>query len=142
MSVTAIPQAGAKTGKKRRISKRTLLVFVAVLAIAGGAWFTLLRPAPAPPAPGAVMALDAVQVNLSGGHYLKIGIALQLTDQAKEVDGSKALDATIGLFSGLGLDAMAQPTQRDKLKDQLLATIKDRYVGEVMDVYFTNFVTQ
>lgn len=144
MSVTSMPQAGAKTGKqkKRKVSKRRFIVFVAVLAVAGGAWFTLLRPAPTQPAPGAVMALDAVQVNLAGGHYLKVGIALQLTDKVKEVDGSKALDATIALFSGLRLDALAQPVQRERLKDQLFATVKDLYEGEVMGVYFTNFVTQ
>ena len=47
-----------------------------------------------------MVALDPVQINLAGGHYLGISIALQLTDKAKEADGSKALDATIELFSG------------------------------------------
>ena len=44
--------------------------------------------------------LEPIQINLADGHYLRIGIALQLTADAHEADGSKALDATIDLFSG------------------------------------------
>ena len=57
------------------------------------------------PKPGEVVRLEPIQVNLAGGHYLKIGIALQLTADAHEADGSKALDATIDLFSGRSMDA-------------------------------------
>ena len=74
-----------------------------VLLLAGAAayWF-LLRPdgeAP-PPEPGEVVTLEPIQVSLAGGHYLKVGIALQLTADAAEAEGSKALDATIPQFSG------------------------------------------
>ena len=47
----------------------------------------------APPKPGEVVTLEPIQINLAAGHYLRIGIALQLTAKAHEADGSKALDA-------------------------------------------------
>ena len=68
-----------------------------------------------------MVALEPIQINLAGGHYLRVGVALQLTEAAHEADGSKALDATIAIFSGLrdgggGLD----PKQREHLKKELL----------------------
>ena len=146
MSVTTRPaapaegaaEAAAKGGKKKLIS-----MLVAVLAIGGGGYWFFLKPhPPAPPKPGEVVTLEPIQVNLASGHYLKIGIALQLTKKAKEVDGSKALDATIGLFSGREMASLTKPEQREKLKHRLEATLEKRYEGEVMDVYFTDFVTQ
>jgi flagellar FliL protein len=114
-----------------------------VLAIGGGAYWFVLRPHPAAaPKPGEVVKLDPIQVNLASGHYLKIGIALQLTKGAKEVDGSKALDATIALFSGRDMEQLTKPAQREKLKHQLEGTLEKGYEGGVMDVYFTDFVTQ
>ena len=58
------------------------------------------RPPAEQPEPGEVVTLEPIQINLAGGHYLRIGLALQLTADAHEADGSKALDATIELFSG------------------------------------------
>lgn len=128
--------------RKRRRLLVPLLVLV-VLAAAAGAWFFLLRPGPdAAPKPGEVAPLDAIQLNLADGHYLRLGLALQLTEGATEVDGSKALDAAIEVFSGHTVGEVNQASTRERLRDQLEKKLEDRYEDEVMDVYFTEFVTQ
>ena len=63
---------------------------------------------------------------------------------AHEVDGSKALDATIDLFSGRS-DRASSPSRRHARAAEEGARARSsstRYHGEVMDVYFTDFVTQ
>ncbi|MEV5001605.1 flagellar basal body-associated FliL family protein [Nocardioides sp. LML1-1-1.1] len=133
----AAPAAGGK-GKKK------ILIGVVVLALAAGAaWFFLLKPSgPAEPKPGEVLPLEAIQVNLSGGHYLRLGMALQLTETAHEADGSQALDAAIGVFSGLPVGQVNTPATREKLRQELEKELEHRYRGDVMEVLFTEFVTQ
>ena len=126
--------------------KKKVLVVLLVLALVGAAtWWFLLRPASAEeaPNPGAVVQLEAIQVNLADGHYLRIGIALQATDEVEEeLDGSKALDATIELFTGERQEQLARKPYRDELKEKLEHRLEEAYEGEVMQVYFTDFVTQ
>jgi flagellar FliL protein len=134
-------EAPAASGKKGKI-----LVVLLVLVLAGVAtWWFMLRPASAEeaPHPGAVVKLDAIQVNLADGHYLRIGVALQATDEVKEeLEGSKALDATIELFTGQRMEKLAQRPYREGLRKKLVDRLEEAYEGEVMGVYFTDFVTQ
>jgi flagellar protein FliL len=134
-------QAAKKPSGRRR--KKVLLV-LAVVLLAVGAWFLLLRGGggEAEPKPGAMLPLESTQINLAGGHYLKIGVALQLVEGAEEVDGSKALDATIDLFSGREVTELTRTETRQTLKHKLAAELEERYEGDVMEVYFTEFVTQ
>jgi flagellar FliL protein len=131
----------ATGGKKKLI----IILLVVVLAAAGAAYFLLFSGSAkaAPPKPGAVVTLDPVAVNLAGGGYLKVGVALQLTDTAAEAkpDGSKALDLIISTFS------QARPADvtgaRDALKTSLQQKIIKAYgADEVMGIYYTNYVTQ
>lgn len=144
MTVTTMPKtdAAAPRGKKKLIT----IALVAVMVVSGATWFLFLKPGLAAgkaPEPGQVLGLQSIQVNLSDGNYLKLGIALQLTGDVKEApDGSKALDTAIDLFSGRSMVDLIRPGQRDKLKEQLANELQKRYDGEVMDVYFTDFVTQ
>jgi flagellar protein FliL len=145
--MTAPPEVatGDAAEAKPKKSKKKLLIGLVLLLVIGGAgyWF-VLKPKPAHPAPqpGAVVALEPIQVNLQGGHYLKIGIALQLTSSTKEADGSKALDATIELFSGRSMDELTRTRSRETLKEELVKRLEKLYEDEVMDVYFTDLVTQ
>ena len=153
MSVTAISKTkprgagpdeadgNADAGGSR---KKKLIVIVAVLVVVlGAAYWFVLKPKPGgPPKPGAVVMIDPIQVNLAGGHYLKIGVALQLVKGAGTPDTAKALDAVISEFSGREMETITQPVQRDKLKKELTATLSTRYDHDVMGVYFTDFVTQ
>lgn len=132
---------------KKRSRKKLLLVAAVLLAAAGAAAYLTLGskgPAtPPPPKPGLVLKLDPVTVNLSDGRYLKLGLALQETTRApKDVDGSKALDLAIALFSGRSMSELATPQGREKAKAELVAQVEKAYPEEVMDVYFTEFVMQ
>lgn len=147
MTVTAIPQTAApeetaeKTAKGGK--KKLIMIIVAVLALGGGGYYMFLKPKPVgPPEPGEVVTLEPIQINLAAEHYLRVGIALQLTASAKEADGSKALDATIGIFSGLPMDEVNDPKHRAGLKKELVKELGELYEHEVMGVYFTEFVTQ
>ncbi|MCA1984278.1 MAG: flagellar basal body-associated FliL family protein [Nocardioides sp.] len=144
MTITAMPQTDA-AAKPKGSKRKLILAVVAVLVILGaGAWF-VLKPAgkPAAPKPGPVVKLDSIQLNLAGGHYLRLGLALQETTSAKEdVDGSKALDAAIDLFSGQSVTDLDQGQARNALKTKLSHTVTALYEGDVMGIYFTEFVTQ
>jgi len=139
-------ETGTEGAEQPGSRRRKVLVLVVVVALAAGAvWWFMLRPASAEPAPepGEVVALDAIQVNLADNHYLRIGIALQATtDVEHEVEGSKALDAAIEIFTGRHQEDLARKPYRDKLKKELEHVLHEAYHGEVMGVYFTDFVTQ
>jgi flagellar FliL protein len=152
VTVTAMPQTSSpapptKSGKPDepapKSKKKLVIILVAVLALGGGGYFMFLAPkASGPPKPGLVVTLDPIQINLAGEHYLRIGLALQLIDGVKEADGSKALDATIEIFSGLPMTQTNDGKQRDELKKELVAKLEKLYPKEVMGAYFTEFVTQ
>ncbi len=135
---TATDEGGG--GKKKKL----ILIVVLVLALGGAGYWFKLRPSGEESAPvaGEVMPLDPMQVNLKDGHYLRIGLALQLTEGAHKADGSKALDAAIELFSGRSVGELGKPGDRAKLKKELEHALEEAYHGEVMGVYYTEFVTQ
>jgi flagellar FliL protein len=125
--------------------KKLIMLLVVLLMVGGAGYWFVLKPsahAKAAPKPGEVVKLEPIQVNLAGGHYLKIGIALQLTADAHEADGAPALDATIELFSGKSMNQLTRTEVRAEFKKSLEKELKHRYHGEVMGVYFTDFVTQ
>jgi flagellar FliL protein len=140
---------GAETPKKGK--KKLLLLVVAVLLLAGGGaggYFMFAggksgeekKPAPEP---GAVVALEAITVNLADGHYLKIRIALQATaDVSEELDGSKALDIVISEFSNRSVAELSSNGAREEAKKKLTEKVSKAYKEEVMAVYFTEFVMQ
>lgn len=143
-TMTAAPDATTtQEDKPPRSKKKKLILVVLVLALLGGGyWFVLRDSGPAAPEPGEVLVLDPIQLNLEGGHYLRVGLALQLTTTAHELDGSKALDAVIELFSGRRVEEVTKPAGRNKLKKELTHQLEESYHGDVMGVYFTEFVTQ
>lgn len=134
-------------GKKKLI----MILVVVLLVAAGAAYFFLFAGGEAEaeePVAGGVLALDSVAVNLAGGGYLKVGVALQLVESdgggghggATGPDGSKAKDIIIATFS------QAQPTDVNGARDALKAALEERiieaYHGEVMGIYYTEYVTQ
>jgi flagellar FliL protein len=125
--------------------KKLIILVVGLLVVGAAAYFLVLKPKSPKkekPVAGEVVVLEPRQVNLEGGHYLKLGLALQGTTKAKELEGSKALDAAIGLFSGRSMEEVTRPAERRHLKVELKKELEHLYEGEVMDVYFTDFVTQ
>ncbi|GAB2693861.1 flagellar basal body-associated FliL family protein [Thalassiella azotivora] len=132
------------TGGGRK--KLLLVVVAAVLVAAAAAWFLLLRPASGEEperVPGEVLVMEPISVNLSNGQYLRFGLALQVVEEpAHAPDGSKALDLAIAHLSGQDAAALADPEQREAVKSELRDKIDEAYHHEVMDIYFTEFVTQ
>ena len=134
-----------KGGKK----KLMLILLVVVLAAAGAGYFFVFtgsgNAAAEEPVAGEVLSLDPIAVNLAGGGYLKIGVTLQFTEEGSSahegaLDGSKAQDLVISTFS------QANPADvtgaRDALKQALKKKIIEAYDGEVMDIYYNQYVTQ
>ena len=149
MSATLAPSTKAPTETEADAEaggggRKKLVVIALVLALAAGAayWFVLRPTGPVEPVAGDVVALDPIQVNLADGHYLSLGIALQLVEGTKEADGSKALDAAIEMFSGREMAELSKGETRVKLKRELAHELEESYEKEVMGVYFTQFVTQ
>jgi flagellar FliL protein len=139
------PQGGKK--------KMMIIALVAVLAIGAGAYFFLFSgssDAEAKPAPeaGTVLKVDSVAINLAGGSYLKLGLALQYTAEydaggghgAPVYDGSQALDIAIAQFSGAALADVQ--TNREAMKAALQEAIVHAYHDAVMSIYYTEYVTQ
>jgi flagellar FliL protein len=135
--------------------KKKLILIVAVVGVVAGAAFFFLKPgggdaaaagtpSPSPSfAAGAVVTLDPITINLAGGHFLKLGMALQTAAGAgEEVSGAKALDAAIELFSNKPLDEVADAKGREHAKAELVKEVAELYEEEVYDIYFTEFVMQ
>ena len=143
-STPADGDAAPKKSKKKLI----IIVAAAVLLLGGGGAYFMLgsgskSTAKPKPKPGKVIALEAITVNLAGGHYLKIHLALQATaDAGAEVDGSQALDLTVAQFSDQTMAELASAEGRKKAKEKLLTAVEKAYEEKVMDVYFTEFVMQ
>lgn len=151
----APPEPAAEVSGKKSGKKRVLLIILAVVLVGAGAAAYLLlgrgggdggqaTPEPEPTlVPGEVLSVEPVSINLADGHYLRLGLALQLTDTVEgEPDPSRALDLAIALYSGRSITEVSDPTGRDTLKAQLLAELTEAYEGEVMDLYLTDYVTQ
>lgn len=148
---TAAPVARETDEAPDRPRKRgRLLLVVAVvvaLGLAAAAYLVLgvgrAEAGPAKPEAGAVLRLEPINVNLAEGHYLKLGLALQLTADVSETpDGSKALDLAIDTFSNQAMAELGSNEARTAVKADLLERISKAYDGDVMDVYFTEFVMQ
>jgi len=161
MTVTSMPSTEEE--KKSGGSMRLVIIAVVLMAVlAAGVYFLFLKPKPAPPAdctPATVgkasncqlgetpLALsDTIQVNLAAGHYLRIGLALELNKSVTDsstISPAPAFDAAIDLFSGLPMDDVNTAKTRDALKDRLAEELMQIYPdNQVLGVLFTQFVTQ
>ncbi|SDF49788.1 flagellar basal body-associated FliL family protein [Klenkia brasiliensis] len=145
--------APAEDGEEKKGGKLKLIIIavVALLGIGAGLYFFVFSGSgdEAEPAPvaGIEVPIDPITINLAGGGYLKVGVTLQLTEDAgEEAPGTaKASDVIIDMFSE------AQPTDvtgnRDAMKAELEQRIEDAYNTEeagdvVMGIYYTQYVTQ
>ena len=143
----AAEETEGKGGKKKLV----MALAVALLAVAGAAYFFLFASSgeaeAEEPVAGEVLRLEPVAVNLAGGGYLKIGVALQFVEGAgggghggSSLDGSKATDLVISTFS------QAKPADvtgaREALKEALEKKVVEAYHGEVIEIYYTEYVTQ
>lgn len=159
MSATTTVTAASVEPAKKKSKKKLIIIAVVVVALLGGGGYYYLgmskaaakpgtsasvkaKPKPTPK-PGAVITIDPITVNLSGGHFLKLGLALQATATAKTPpDGAKALNLAIDEFSGRSVAELSSTAGRHKAQAELVVRVNKAYDGDVMDVYFTSFVMQ
>jgi flagellar FliL protein len=135
-------------------SKKMLMIIVAAVVLlggGGGAFFMLKGSSKAEAAPkkGVVTAIDsAITINLADAHYLKLGFSLQQTADSgtTAVDTSEALNLAIDEYTGKTVAELTTEKGRDGAKADFLAKVIKAYTvdgtKEVMDIYFTSFVTQ
>ena len=144
---------GVETPKKSK-KKLMIIVIAAVVLLGGGAggyfmFFAGGEKAEAAPKKGAVVAMDsALTINLAEGHYLKLAFTLQATEDAgeAEIDNAEAIDIAIDKYTGVEIAELETEKGRQAAKTELLDEIKKVYNVDdqhiIMDIYFTQFVTQ
>jgi flagellar basal body-associated protein FliL len=98
-------------------------------------------------AAGPVDSLDAITINLAAGHYLKVGLALQVpagvdpsTVKTTENWEAVALKTTIDTLSGQTLDTLS--AQRQAQENSIGDAVCRKTEGKVLTIYFTDFVMQ
>lgn len=103
---------------------------------------------------GPVQNLEPITLNLADGHFLKVGIALQLADaagghgEAEELPSAKALDIAISHLGAYTMDDLRTQADKELVKKKLSEKVAKAYVDPlthgqmVTKVYFTEFVMQ
>jgi flagellar FliL protein len=151
--------------EKPKLSRKKLVIVAAVVLVllaVGGFVGKSLLAGPAEPEPdpktvaGDVITLDPMTLNLADGRYLKLTLALQLSEAASPaagsaeesaaaapaLDGAKALDCAIGVLGQHTYAELIAPGGRASAQKVLSAQVKKRYPGDVLGVYFTEFLMQ
>jgi flagellar FliL protein len=166
VTTTVLPDAEAEE-KPKKSKKKLLIIVVAVLVlllgvggfVAKGMLAPPPEPEPDPKAlPGVIETLLPVTLNLADGRYLKLTLALQLSEAASLpaagggheppaagepiVDGAKALDAAIAVLGQRTYAQLLAPSGRASAQKVLSAKVKKLYHGDVLKVYFTEFLMQ
>lgn len=155
MTATAIREQGVPAGraagkaaarKKPFLkSKKGIMLIVVVLLVAAGAYKFLAPKKVSPPSGGDVVALDATTLNLAGGHYLKVAVAIQLVKgkaSAGSFEVSHAQELVINEFSNRTVASLSANPARQALANELEVALKKAYPGEIYDLFLTQFVTQ
>ena len=127
-------EAEEKTEEKKGGMGKIVMIAPLVLLLAAAGWYFFLRgggdaaEALPPPEPGEVLTVDPITINLAGGHFLKVGMGLQIVKGAKEApSAAKALDLAISQFSGKSVAELSTTEGREKNKAELTARIKLAY---------------
>ncbi|MBO3129985.1 flagellar basal body-associated FliL family protein [Dermatophilus congolensis] len=149
-----------KSGGNKKLIIILVAALVVVLVAAGVIVMMLLggnkEPEPDPATQnGAVYAMkDPMTLNLADGKFLKVNLAIQMSkagdehlteagvDAAKGPDLSKARDAAIEILSKYKYSDLLQHEKKSEAQETLSKEVKKRYDGDVLSVYFTEFVMQ
>lgn len=101
----------------------------------------------APTPAGPVDSLDAITINLSAGHYLKVGLALQVpagidptTVKTTENWEAVAAKTVIDALSGQTVEALSAHRQSEE--NDIGDTVCRKTEGKILTIYFTDFVMQ
>jgi flagellar FliL protein len=146
------PDAAAPAKKSK---KKLLIIIVAAVVVLGGGGgaFFMLKPNKASAAPAPVKGIvtpldDPLTINLADGHYLKLNFSIQETADAGKtvVDTAEAKQIAIDIYTGKTVAELSTEKGRDAAKEEMVAEMIKAYTvkksKQVMDVYYTAFVTQ
>jgi flagellar FliL protein len=140
------PATGKDAAKKKGSKKKLIIIVLVVVLVGGGAYKTVLAPKKVgPPAGGDIVSLEANTLNLSDGHYLKIGVDIQLVKGKAAVatfQMSQAQELVINEFSDRTVASLSTNAARLALMNQLDTSLKQAYKGEIFKTFLTQFVTQ
>ena len=138
------------SGKGKKSMKLKLIIGLVVLMVGGGAAakFTVLAPAPskasaanAQPVAGPIIQMSELTLNLTGGQYLRIKIALVTIKGSKPIlDTTMATQLVIDEYSNHSPAELTGDLARQKAKAALLAKLQKAYPKQVMDALYTEFV--
>lgn len=107
---------------------------------------------------GDLKSMEAVNVNLQEGHFLRVAVTLEVVHEEKEDSGggghgaeeeeeevfptAPAADLVLSTFSGRSMDELATAAGRNAARETLLDAIVEIYGEKVSSLYFTEFVMQ
>jgi flagellar protein FliL len=110
---------------------------------------------------GDIIDLEPVNVNLAGGHYLRVAISIGMAAHEEETaeggdsgHGAKeektvtteptapAADLVLSTFSGKTVEELSTLEGRIQARESLHEGLKEFYGEEVLTVFFTEFVMQ
>jgi len=138
-----------KKGKKdaKGSKKKKIIILIVLLLVVGGAGYKILMP---PPKPGPAKAGDAVilgplTLNLTDGHYLQVGVSIDLVQGKATKDKfetAPAMQSIIDEFSNRSVASLSTRAARTKSLTELITEMKKEYPGLVFDAHLTQFVTQ
>lgn len=100
-----------------------------------------------PPKLGEIAQIEAININLADGRFLRVGIALQLIEgvdksEFEKGETAKANDLLIDKLGGRSMEELGSTEGRAQIKTELKEELMEIYEGEVVDVYLTDFVMQ
>lgn len=111
-------------------------------------------------APGPVVKIDPITLNMADGRFLRVGLGFQLSAESAEGGAghgaapaepdtsdaagqyAKALDIAIEVLGGARYQELVDPAGREAAKQELVEKLKEAYHEAIEDVYFTEFVLQ
>lgn len=103
---------------------------------------------------GPLVEVDSITLNLADGHYLRLGVSFQMNDSYQDAiedeemyvfpsaDASKVRDALISIFGGNDYQTLSRADGRESAREELLTKSNDLLSGNVLAVFFTDFVIQ
>ena len=99
------------------------------------------------PVMGEIAMIEPININLADGHFLRVGVALQLVEgvlkaEFEKGETAKTNDVLIAHLGGAKMETLATAEGRAEMKKKLKKELKETYEGEVIDMYFTDFVMQ
>lgn len=142
----ALPKGEPKGAGKKSKKLKLIIGLVLLLVIGAALKFTVLAPssssaAPAKPAPGPVIQMDDMTLNLTGGHYLRMKLALQTTKgTSEEFDSSEASQLIIDQYSNRTPEQLTGDAARKQMMAALVLKLQKAYPKKIIGAFYTEFV--